>query len=278
MRQRGRFLEAHLRGHPFEGLPGRAHVLGEGTLTVREQVRQHVVTRLEPRDAGSDRFDDAGDVDADALLLRCAQPGEQAHEPGSGLDPVQVGSVDGGRAHADEDLALARGRPVDFTDLDNVGRAVALAEGRLHHRSIMMLTRSPRNLLPIVAAYLPVPVIGATLSARWDVGATPDGNAGDMFLRGTALTPPLFLPVLLAAGAAAARGSGATGRAGAGVVSLVALAFLAGSTANLPNDVAAARAAGTPVALTVGLAAAHATLALALLANALPRATNRAIA
>ena len=103
-----------------------------------------------------------------------------------------------------------------------------------------MLGSSSRNLLPIVAAYLPVPMVGAALSAKWDVGATPDGDASDMFLRGTALTPPLFLPVALLADAALAREPGARGRVGAGLVSLVAAAFFAGSTANLPTDVAAA--------------------------------------
>ena len=135
---------------------------------------------------------------------------------------------------------------------------------------------SPRHLLPIVAAYLPVPIIGAVLSARWDVGATPDGGPEDMVLRGTALTPPLFLPVALAAAAALARQSGTAGRVGAGVVSLVATAFVAGSTLNLPNDLAAAKAAGTPRELTVSLAALHLALGLALLGNAVPGLTWRA--
>jgi hypothetical protein len=134
---------------------------------------------------------------------------------------------------------------------------------------------SPRNLLPIVAAYLPVPIVGAILSAIWDVGASPEGGADDMFLRGTALTPPLFLPALLLAGAALARHPGASGRAGAGIVSLVGFAFLAGSTANLPNDFAAAESAGSPRALTAGLAAAHLALSVALLYNAVPRLLGR---
>jgi hypothetical protein len=134
---------------------------------------------------------------------------------------------------------------------------------------------SSRNLLPIVAAYLPIPAIGAVLSARWDVGASPEGAAGDMFLRGTALTPPLFLPAILVVGAAAARSPGTRGRVGAGAVTLVASAFLAGSTLNLPNDFAAARAAGTPLALTAGLAAVHAALGATLLFNALPRLRGR---
>ena len=134
---------------------------------------------------------------------------------------------------------------------------------------------SSRRLLPIVVAYLPVPVAGAILSARWDVGASPEGGPRDMVLRGTALTPPLFLPLVLLAGAAAARGEATTARVGAGLVSLVGLAFLGGSTANLPNDFAAADAAGTPKALTATLAGVHLALALALLANAAPTALGR---
>jgi hypothetical protein len=138
-----------------------------------------------------------------------------------------------------------------------------------------MPSPSPRRLLPIVAAYLPVPIVGAVLSARWDVGATPEGGPRDMVLRGTALTPPLFLPLVLLAGAAAARGEGTTARFGASLVSLVGVAFLGGSTANLPNDFKAADAAGTPKALTATLAAVHLALALALLANAAPAALGR---
>jgi hypothetical protein len=138
-----------------------------------------------------------------------------------------------------------------------------------------MPTPSARRLLPIVAAYLPVPIAGAILSARWDVGASPGGGPRDMVLRGTALTPPLFLPLVLLAGAAAARGEGTTGRIGAAMVSLVGLAFLGGSTANLPNDFEAADAAGTPRSLTAALAAVHLALAIALLANAAPAALGR---
>ena len=96
-----------------------------------------------------------------------------------------------------------------------------------------------------------------------------------MFLRGTALTPPLFLPALLLAGALAARRDGAGRRAGAGVATLVGLAFLAGSTLNLPNDFAAAEAAGTPLALSGFLAAIHIGLSIGLLFNAVPTLLGR---
>ncbi|HEX2884208.1 MAG TPA: hypothetical protein VHQ42_06525 [Candidatus Limnocylindria bacterium] len=138
-----------------------------------------------------------------------------------------------------------------------------------------MPASSPRRLLPIVLAYLPVPLIGAVLSAAWDVGASPEGGAGDMFLRGTALTPPLFLPAVLLAASTAARRAGTTGRIGAGLSSLVAAAFLGGSTANLPNDFRAAEAAGTPLALTAVLAAVHIVLSLSVLYNAVPTLLGR---
>jgi hypothetical protein len=140
-----------------------------------------------------------------------------------------------------------------------------------------MIKTSPQTLLPVVLAYLPVPIVGAALSAYWDVGASPEGGASDMWLRGTALTPPLFLPALLVIGAAAARADGRGRRIGSSIAAIVGLAFLGGSTANLPNDFAAAEAAGTPLALTAGLAAVHLALALALIANAGPTAIGRGV-
>lgn len=138
-----------------------------------------------------------------------------------------------------------------------------------------MLISSERRLLPIVLVYLPVPIIGALLSAAWNVGASPEGGAGDMFLRGTALTPPLFLPAILVAAAWAARRNGGIARVGAGFSALVGLAFLGGSTFNLPNDFKAAEAAGSPLALTGLLAVVHIALSVALLYNAVPALFRR---
>ena len=72
-----------------------------------------------------------------------------------------------------------------------------------------------------------------------------------------------------------ARQPGTAGRLGSGVVSLVATAFVAGSTLNLPNDLAAAKSAGTPRELTVSLAALHLALGVALLGNAVPGLSSR---
>jgi hypothetical protein len=121
-----------------------------------------------------------------------------------------------------------------------------------------------------VLAYAPVPVAGALLSIAWNVGATPTSGAADLPLRGTALAPPLFLPLALLGAAAAARRPGAIGMAGVAVCALVGAAFLGGSTLNVPNDLAAGQAAGTPAALTIALAIVHCALAITLLWHALP--------
>lgn len=133
-----------------------------------------------------------------------------------------------------------------------------------------MTPRSLHRLVPIVMAYLPFPIAGAVLSVVMDVGASPEGGPGDMFLSGTALTPPLFLPAILVGAVLATRGGHRTRQVGAAVVSLVALAFLAGSTLNLPNDLTAAEAARSPVILSIALAIVHVAFALALLAHAAP--------
>jgi hypothetical protein len=115
-----------------------------------------------------------------------------------------------------------------------------------------------RRLLRLALAYVPLAAGGAWLSLRYGVGALPGGDpARDLVLRGTGLAPPLFLPGALVGAAVLA---GRQDRIGAGalvVTGLVGLAFTAGSTLNLPNDLAAARDTGSPVGLTVGFAAFH---------------------
>ena len=115
-----------------------------------------------------------------------------------------------------------------------------------------------RRLVRLAAAYVPLAAGGAALSFRYRVGALPGGDpAKDLVLRGTGLAPPLFLPAVLLAAASASRRRDRVGAAATVATGLVGLAFTAGSTLNLPNDVAAARDAGSPVPLTVGFAVFH---------------------
>ena len=139
-----------------------------------------------------------------------------------------------------------------------------------------MATDRARLLLPLVLAYLPLPAVTTVLTFVWKVGASGSSrDPRDVFLKGTGLAPPAFLPVALAAGAAAARRADAVGTAGLAVCALVGAGFLGGSTVNLPNDLAAARAAGTPRWLTPVLAAVHVVVAVALLSIAIPALVTR---
>jgi hypothetical protein len=115
-----------------------------------------------------------------------------------------------------------------------------------------------RRLLGLAVLYVPLATGGAWLSLRYGVGALPGGDpARDLAFRGTGLAPPLFLPVALVGAAALARRRDRVGAGALVVTGLVGLAFTLGSTFNLPNDIAAARDAGSPVGWTVGFAAFH---------------------
>ena len=112
--------------------------------------------------------------------------------------------------------------------------------------------------MTLAALYAPLAAGGAWLSLRYGVGALPGGDpARDLAFRGTGLAPPLFLPVALLGAAALSRRRDGVGAVATVLAGLVGLAFTAGSTMNLPNDIAAARDAGSPVAWTVGFAAFH---------------------
>jgi hypothetical protein len=124
-----------------------------------------------------------------------------------------------------------------------------------------------RRLLTIALAYLPIMVLGGVLSIVFDVGAHPGGGPGDMVFKGTALVPPLFLPIVLVGAAFLARQHGAAGVLGKVVAGLIGLAFTAGSTFNLPNDVEAARAAGSPLLLTIASGALGLVLGLTLVVH-----------
>jgi hypothetical protein len=121
------------------------------------------------------------------------------------------------------------------------------------------------KLKKIVPAYMPVAVVGAIATFAFDVGAHPGSSArDDIVFRGSPLVPPLFLPVaLLAAGPLAAR-RGPVGVAATAAMGLVGLSFIGGTTYNLPNDLDAARDAGSPVWASYLVAAIHLPLGIAL--------------
>lgn len=107
------------------------------------------------------------------------------------------------------------------------------------------------------------------LSFFYEVGASPGADPrADIAVRGTALAPPLFLPVGMVGGAALARARGRAGAIGTAVAGAVGLAYFLGGTINLPNDLKAARAAGSPPALTAAMGVIAAGFELGLAGNA----------
>jgi hypothetical protein len=126
-----------------------------------------------------------------------------------------------------------------------------------------------RRLLPIAAAYVLVATAGATLSLVYDVGAEPGGDpVDDLAFRGTGLAPPMFLPIVLLAAAVLARAPRWPGVVGAVLIGLVGIGLLAGGTFNLPNDLDAARAAGSPTELTIAAGVVAAIFGLVFIALA----------
>lgn len=114
------------------------------------------------------------------------------------------------------------------------------------------------RLRRLAAVYVPAFCAGAWLSLRHGVGVRPGGDpARDLPLKGTAFAPPLYLPAALLGAAALSPRRDAVGTAATAVAGLIGLAFTAGTTLNLGNDIAATRAAGAPVKLIVGIAALH---------------------
>jgi hypothetical protein len=96
---------------------------------------------------------------------------------------------------------------------------------------------------------------------------SPD-PADDLGFRGTALAAPLFLPAVLTSAAVLARARSWLGAIGAAIVVLVGVAFFLGGIFNLPNDLDAARAAGSPTGLTIAFGVVPAIFGLAFAALA----------
>jgi len=132
VRKRGRLLERHAGRHRLERPLRRAHVLGEAALSADEHVPEDLVTGLQLGDAGSDRLDDAGGIDADAVVPRRAEAHEKADEARPRRQAVEVGSVDRCGSDADQHLVLGRDRNVDVPELHDIGRTVSVSKGRLH--------------------------------------------------------------------------------------------------------------------------------------------------
>ena len=132
MRQGGRLLERQALGRDLERALRRAHVFRKRPAAEREHVPEHAVTGLEAGRVRPHGLDRPGHVESNALLPRGARTHEQPRERPARVQPVEIGPVDGRGLDADEHLVGLRDRRVDVADLDDLGRPVAVAHGRLH--------------------------------------------------------------------------------------------------------------------------------------------------
>lgn len=115
-------------------------------------------------------------------------------------------------------------------------------------------TDATRRLVVPAGILVALCLVGLPLTYAFDVGATPEGNASDVWARGSAVAPPMFLPVVLIVGVVLAHRGGVAGRVGLVLAGLVGVAVTLGGSLNLPADLDAARAADSPEWLTIALA------------------------
>ena len=132
MRQRGCLLERQRRREPCPGPLGSADQLAVGILAVREEVGEDAIAWSEARDTRSYGLDHARRVDAETVAAWAPQAQEEAQESPASVQRVQVGAVDRGGSHADEELTRTRDRIIELADLDDFGWAIAVPVGCLH--------------------------------------------------------------------------------------------------------------------------------------------------
>lgn len=128
---------------------------------------------------------------------------------------------------------------------------------------------NPAGHLPVPAAlFVASTLAGLALTYVYDVGATPAGDASDVWTRGSALAPPMFLPLAAVIGVLLARRADGLGAVGTVLAGLVGVMVTLGGTLNAPADLDAARAAGSPEWLTVAMLCLYVPCALGLIVTA----------
>jgi hypothetical protein len=102
----------------------------------REHVREDLVARSEARHGAPDSLDDARDIQADSMVSGCPQAHEEADEGRPRRQAVEVGTIDGCRVHANEDLTVGWCRLLDVVKPDDVRRTIPITNRRLHRCTV----------------------------------------------------------------------------------------------------------------------------------------------
>jgi hypothetical protein len=127
---------------------GHLYVLGKRPGPAAEDL----VTRLEPRDAGADGFDRAGEVDTEARIVRRPQSRHQAHDVGGAPHVMPVEGVDGRGLDLHQDFVVRRLRLRQIDEFDNLRRAVTSVDD-CFHRIGSRGRRHRRRTFGLVAQY-----------------------------------------------------------------------------------------------------------------------------
>src|SRR6185312_9212612 len=93
---------------------------------------ENAIARLERGDIAANRFDIAGDIEAEDHPPWPAKAIEEAHEDGVRTKLAAIGAVDGCCAHADQNIVRAGFGLCDVADAIDVRRSVARDDGRFH--------------------------------------------------------------------------------------------------------------------------------------------------
>src|SRR5439155_18064282 len=145
--ERGGLLEGELPRLRDEAVLARGRVLSERPT----RGAKDFVARLEARDLGADRFDDARNVAAAERILRLSQaaPGHESDRE-LAVDEVVVRCIHRRRADTHEDTIVGERRLRDRPGPQHVPRAVPLLHDRLHQLTALALNRGLHRILPLL--------------------------------------------------------------------------------------------------------------------------------
>src|SRR4029077_16003558 len=149
-RDRAGFFEGHA-GWFLDHRPvfGNADVLRKGPAPSAE----HLIARLELRHFLADRFDRPREVDAQDLLLWFEHSERRSWDVRQAGQEVPIRGVDGCRADADQHPVISHDRPRDLLELEDVGLAVTVLDGRPHGAEPLMTFRTTFPVLRSVSTY-----------------------------------------------------------------------------------------------------------------------------
>ena len=139
--------EARTRRHDSNRpLFGYAEIFSMRTVDVRRHA-EDAITRLERRDARTDRLDLSREVHAEDRALRPEEPREEPDEKRVGSEHAAIGPADRRRMNSDQDFVRFRFRFRHLSDLQDVWRSPACVDNCFHYRGLRHSLNQVRDSL-----------------------------------------------------------------------------------------------------------------------------------